>query len=48
MNAKEEKRNPKVDGYLRRAKKWQKEMEKLRRITLACGLTEELNVWWHY
>jgi len=42
MNAKEEKRNPKVDGYLRRAKKWQKEMEKLRRITLACGLTEEL------
>src|SRR6266704_6385400 len=33
--------NPKVDGYLRRAKKWQKEMEKLRRISLACGLTEE-------
>ncbi|HXL09238.1 MAG TPA: YdeI/OmpD-associated family protein, partial [Candidatus Bathyarchaeia archaeon] len=32
----------KVDGYLRRAKKWQKEMEKLRRISLACGLTEEL------
>jgi uncharacterized protein YdeI (YjbR/CyaY-like superfamily) len=42
MNAKEEKRNPTVDGYLRRAKKWQKEMEKLRRISLACGLTEEL------
>jgi uncharacterized protein YdeI (YjbR/CyaY-like superfamily) len=42
MNAKEEKRNPKVDQYLRRAKKWQKEMEKLRRISLACGLTEEL------
>src|SRR5882724_6844925 len=35
--------NPKVDQYLRRAKKWQKEMEKLRRISLACGLTEELN-----
>jgi uncharacterized protein YdeI (YjbR/CyaY-like superfamily) len=34
--------NPKVDRYLRRAKKWQKEMEKLRRISLACGLTEEL------
>jgi len=34
--------NPKVDQYLRRAKKWQKEMEKLRRISLACGLTEEL------
>ena len=34
--------NPKVDGYLRKAKKWQEEMEKLRRISLDCGLTEEL------
>ena len=34
--------NPKVDGYLRRAKKWQEEMKKLRRISLDCGLTEEL------
>ena len=34
--------NPKVDGYLRRAKKWQAEMKKLRRISLDCGLTEEL------
>jgi uncharacterized protein YdeI (YjbR/CyaY-like superfamily) len=34
--------NPKVDGYLRRAKKWQEEMKKLRRISLGCGLTEEL------
>jgi uncharacterized protein YdeI (YjbR/CyaY-like superfamily) len=34
--------NPKVDGYLRKAKKWQREMEKLRRISLDCGLTEEL------
>jgi uncharacterized protein YdeI (YjbR/CyaY-like superfamily) len=34
--------NPKVDGYLRKAKKWQAEMKKLRRISLACGLTEEL------
>ena len=34
--------NPKVDEYLRRAKKWQKEMDKLRRISLGCGLTEEL------
>jgi uncharacterized protein YdeI (YjbR/CyaY-like superfamily) len=34
--------NPKVDGYLRRAKKWQKEMKKLRTISLDCGLTEEL------
>jgi uncharacterized protein YdeI (YjbR/CyaY-like superfamily) len=42
MNAKEEKRNPTVDGYLRRAKKWQEEFEKLRMISLACGLTEEL------
>src|SRR5207247_3223922 len=33
--------NPKVDQYLRRGKKWQKEMEKLRRISLGCGLTEE-------
>jgi len=34
--------NPKVDEYLRKAKKWQEEMEKLRRISLDCGLTEEL------
>src|SRR4029077_14461361 len=34
--------NPKVDGYLRKAKKWQAEMKKLRRISLDGGLTEEL------
>ena len=34
--------NPKVDGYLRKAKKWQKEMEKLRRISHDCELTEEV------
>ena len=34
--------NPKVDGFLRKAKKWQEEIEKLRRISLGCGLTEEL------
>ena len=34
--------NPNVNGYLRRAKKWREEMEKLRRISLDCGLTEEL------
>jgi uncharacterized protein YdeI (YjbR/CyaY-like superfamily) len=34
--------NPKVDGYLRRAKKWQKELQELRRIVLDCPLTEEL------
>jgi uncharacterized protein YdeI (YjbR/CyaY-like superfamily) len=34
--------NSKVDAYLRKAKKWRLEFEKLRRIVLACGLTEEL------
>ena len=46
MNAKRERRNPKVDGYLRRAKQWQGEFEKLRRIVLDCGLTEEMR-WGH-
>jgi uncharacterized protein YdeI (YjbR/CyaY-like superfamily) len=34
--------NPKVDGYLKRTTKWQDETAALRRIVLACGLTEEL------
>ena len=34
--------NPRVDGYLRKSKKWQEEIEKLRRIILDCQLTEEL------
>src|SRR5262249_14782035 len=34
--------NPKIDGYLRKAKKWQEEMERLRTIILDCQLTEEL------
>src|SRR5208283_2534074 len=34
--------NPKVDKYLSKAKKWRKEFEKLRKIVLDCGLTEEL------
>src|SRR3984893_7033377 len=34
--------NPKVDGFLSKAKKWREEFEKLRRIILGCGLTEEL------
>ena len=34
--------NPKVDEYLSNAKKWRKEMEKLRKIFLGCQLTEEL------
>jgi uncharacterized protein YdeI (YjbR/CyaY-like superfamily) len=35
-------KNPKIDVYLRNAKKWQKEIEKLRAILLSCQLTEEL------
>jgi uncharacterized protein YdeI (YjbR/CyaY-like superfamily) len=34
--------NPKVDEFLNKAKKWQKEMRKLRMIILDCGLIEEL------
>jgi uncharacterized protein YdeI (YjbR/CyaY-like superfamily) len=34
--------NPKVDFFFDKAKKWQKEYEKLRTIILDCGLTEEL------
>ena len=34
--------NPKVDGYLGRAKKWQEELKKLRMIVLDCQLTEDL------
>src|SRR5260370_26051951 len=34
--------NPKVDVYLRKAKKWQQEMAKLRMLMLDCQLTEEL------
>jgi uncharacterized protein YdeI (YjbR/CyaY-like superfamily) len=33
--------NPKVDEYLRKAKRWQQEMRKLRMILLDCQLTEE-------
>jgi uncharacterized protein YdeI (YjbR/CyaY-like superfamily) len=35
-------KNPKVDAYLSRAKTWRKEIEKLRKVVLDCGLTEEL------
>ncbi len=34
--------NPKVDAFLIKAKQWREEFEKLRRIVLDCGLTEEL------
>ena len=34
--------NPQVDAFLTKAKKWQQEFKTLRRILLACPLTEEL------
>ena len=34
--------NPKVNFYFTNAKKWQQELEQLRRIILDCGLDEEL------
>src|SRR5215831_21109391 len=36
------KMNPKIDGFLKKAKKWREELEKLRIVCLDCGLTEEL------
>ena len=38
--------NPKVDGYLRKVKKWQEELKELRRIILDCQLNEEVK-WRH-
>ena len=34
--------NPEVDKYFTKATKWQKELKKLRKIALDCGLTEDL------
>ncbi|CAN5747700.1 hypothetical protein BH11BAC4_BH11BAC4_01820 [soil metagenome] len=34
--------NPTVNFYFIKAKKWQQEINQLRMIILACGLTEEL------
>ena len=34
--------NPKVDGFLRKAKKWREEFQKLRMVCLERGLTEGL------
>jgi uncharacterized protein YdeI (YjbR/CyaY-like superfamily) len=34
--------NPKVDDYLGKAERWQKEMAKLRRLVLDCQLIEEV------
>jgi len=36
------KTNPKVDGYLRKSKQWQEELQKLRTIILDCQLIEEV------
>ena len=41
-SAKMNEMNPKVDEFLRKAKKWRDEFEKLRKVCLACRLTEEL------
>ncbi len=38
--------NPKVDAFLKRQNRWRAELEKLREILLASGLTEELK-WGH-
>lgn len=35
-------KNPRVDVFLSKVDNWQKEYAKLRKIVLACGLTEEL------
>ncbi|HEX3419613.1 MAG TPA: YdeI family protein [Candidatus Udaeobacter sp.] len=34
--------NPNVDVFLRKTKKWRDEFEKLRKVCLDCGLTEEV------
>ena len=34
--------NPKLDAYFNRAKEWREESKELRRIVLACPLTEEV------
>jgi len=36
----------KVDGFLKKEKKWKSEFEKLRQIVLDCGLTEDFK-WMH-
>ncbi|CAG7626177.1 hypothetical protein PAESOLCIP111_02803 [Paenibacillus solanacearum] len=38
--------NPKVDGFLNKAKTWKEEFVKLRSIVLDCGLTEDFK-WMH-
>ena len=38
--------NPKIDGYVRKSKQWQQELQELRTIMLDCQLTEEVK-WRH-
>lgn len=40
------KRTAKVDGFMRKAKQWKEEFEKLREIALDCELTEDIK-WMH-
>lgn len=40
------KRNPKVDGFMRKAKTWREEFKALREIALDCDLTEDIK-WMH-
>jgi uncharacterized protein YdeI (YjbR/CyaY-like superfamily) len=42
----ENRMNPKVDGFIRKAKRWKEEFERLRDIVLDCGLTEDMK-WMH-
>lgn len=42
MKADAAKRNPRIDAFLSKAKKWPEELRKLREIALACPLAEEL------
>jgi uncharacterized protein YdeI (YjbR/CyaY-like superfamily) len=46
MCTKEQNMNPKVDGFLNKAKQWRDEFETLRAIALKCGLTEDMK-WGH-
>ena len=42
MSAKTNAENPRVDTFLSKVDRWRREFEKLRKIALDCGLTEEL------
>ena len=42
MNTKNSRSNPSVDGYIRKSKQWQTELQELRRIILDTPLVEEV------